>query len=362
MISKDEIMRVLQGYDKSKITIATLCSHSALQIFMGARQEGFRTIGVVTKKKKPMYDAFPLARPDEYVMVDDYHSSTDALSSLVDENVIFIPHGSLIEYVGEKIGDLRVPIFGNRRVLFWEANRNKMFQWMKDSGLNVPNSTTPENIKGPHMVKFPGAKGGKGYLIVSSPAEFKRKTAHVLKEGLVSKEDIDHALIQEYITGVRFYPHYFYSPLKKEGLRVGEGSLVLRSIDRRVETNVEEIYRSHAAGIEAEPSFAVAGNLPVIVRESLLIDVLNMGKQVVESSIRLFGGIPGPFCIETMCDEDFKFSAFEISARIVAGTNLYPLGSPYSAYLFKDWMSTGRRIALEIKTAMKTNALDKVVY
>ena len=257
---------------------------------------------------------------------------------------------------------MRVPIFGNRRVLFWEANRNKMFQWMKDSGLNVPNSTTPENIKGPHMVKFPGAKGGKGYLIVSSPAEFKRKTAHVLKEGLVSKEDIDHALIQEYITGVRFYPHYFYSPLKKEGLRVGEGSLVLMSIDRRVETNVEEIYRSHAAGIEAEPSFAVAGNLPVIVRESLLIDVLNMGKQVVESSIRLFGGIPGPFCIETMCDEDFKFSAFEISARIVAGTNLYPLGSPYSAYLFKDWMSTGRRIALEIKTAMKTNALDKVVY
>src|SRR3989338_1403237 len=110
MISKDEIMRVLQGYDNSKITIATLCSHSALQIFMGARQEGFRTIGVVTKKKKPMYDAFPLARPDEYVMVDDYHSSADALSSLVDENVIFIPHGSLIEYVGEKIGDLRVPI------------------------------------------------------------------------------------------------------------------------------------------------------------------------------------------------------------------------------------------------------------
>ncbi|RLG18690.1 5-formaminoimidazole-4-carboxamide-1-(beta)-D-ribofuranosyl 5'-monophosphate synthetase, partial [Candidatus Micrarchaeota archaeon] len=359
MISKKKITEIINGYNKRKLTIATLCSHSALQIFSGAKQEGFKTIGIVTKKKKKVYDAFPLAKPDEYVLVDDYNSCTDELNSLADKNVIFIPHGSLIEYVGKDIGELRLPIFGNRRVLFWEANRSMMFEWMMDAGLHVPKATTPDNIKGPHIVKFPGAKGGKGYLIVSSPSDFKRKTNQVLKEGIVTKKDVDNALIQQYITGVRFYPHYFYSPLTKtKGLRVGDGTLELMSIDRRVETNVEEIYRSHAAGIEAEPSFAVAGNLPVIVRESLLVDLLDMGKRVVESSIKLFGGIPGPFCIETICDEEFKFSAFEISARIVAGTNLYPQNSPYSSYLYHENMSTGRRIAREIKLARKKNMLS----
>jgi len=362
MISKEEIMRTVDGYDKKKLTIATLCSHSALQIFAGAKEEGFKTLGIVTKKKKPIYDAFPLAKPDEYVVVDDYNSSADALNSLADRNVVFIPHGSLIEYVGKKIGDLRVPIFGNRRVLFWEADRKKMFEWMKHAGLHVPGHTTPDKIHGPHIVKFPGAKGGKGYLVVSSPKEFKEKTAKVLKEGIVTKHDVENALIQEYLTGVRFYPHYFYSPLTKVGMPVGDGGLELMSIDRRVETNVEEIYRSHAAGIETEPSFAVAGNLPVVVRESLLTDLFDMGKRLVESSIKLFGGIPGPFCIETICDEEFKFSAFEISARIVAGTNLYPRGSPYSSYLFKEEMSTGRRIARELKLAVKKHALDKVLY
>ena len=362
MIPKKKIDETVAGYDKRKLAIATLCSHSALQIFHGAKQEGFKTIGIITKKKKAMYDAFPLAKPDEFILVNDYHEAADALNSLADRNAIFIPHGSLIEYVGKDIEDLRVPIFGNRRVLFWEADRQKMFQWMKKAGLRVPGSTTPDKIKGPHIVKFPGAKGGRGYLIVSSPKEFKEKTAHVIRDGLVTKQDVENALIQEYLTGVRFYPHYFYSPLTKEGLQVGEGHVEMLSIDRRIETNVEEIYRSHAAGIKTEPSFAVAGNMPVILRESLLIDVIDMGKRVVEASIDLFGGIPGPFCIETICDEDFRFSAFEISARIVAGTNLYPTGSPHTPYLFKEEMSTGRRIAREIKTALLMGKLEKVVY
>ncbi|VVC04041.1 5-formaminoimidazole-4-carboxamide-1-(beta)-D-ribofuranosyl 5'-monophosphate synthetase [Candidatus Burarchaeum australiense] len=362
MIPKSEILKTLAGYDKKKLAIATLCSHSALQIFTGAKQEGFKTIGIVTKKKKPMYDAFPLAKPDEYIVVDDYHSSADALNSLAERNVIFVPHGSLIEYVGKDIGNLRVPIFGNRRVLFWEADRHKMFQWMKKAGLRMPSSTGPDKIKGPHIVKFPGAKGGRGYLIVSSPKEFREKTTHLIREGVVAKKDVEGALIQEYLTGVRFYPHYFYSPLEKEGLRVGEGRLEMLSVDRRIETNIEEIYRSHAAGLKTEPSFAVVGNMPVILRESLLVDIMDMGKRVVEASIDLFGGIPGPFCIETICDDEFKFSAFEISARIVAGTNLYPKFSPYTPYIFKEEMSTGRRIAREIRLAVAQNKLDKVIY
>ena len=46
MISKEDIQEILKGYDKDDLTIATICSHSSLQIFHGARQEGFKTLGI----------------------------------------------------------------------------------------------------------------------------------------------------------------------------------------------------------------------------------------------------------------------------------------------------------------------------
>ena len=72
MIGKEEIDETLRRYNKSKITVATICSHSALQIFFGARQEGFRTLGICKKEAKKVYDSFPLAKPDEYLVVKNY--------------------------------------------------------------------------------------------------------------------------------------------------------------------------------------------------------------------------------------------------------------------------------------------------
>jgi 5-formaminoimidazole-4-carboxamide-1-beta-D-ribofuranosyl 5'-monophosphate synthetase len=81
-----------------------------------------------------------------------------------------------------------------------------------------------------------------------------------------------------------------------------------------------------------------------------------MGEAVVEKSLDIFGGIIGPFCLETVVTEELEFKVFEISARIVAGTNPYVNGSPYSEMIQPD-LSTGRRIAQEIKYANKTNKL-----
>ena len=49
-------------------------------------------------------------------------------------------------------------------------------------------------------------------------------------------------------------------------------------------------------------------------------------------------------------------------SRIVAGTNLYIEGSPYTQLRYNEPMSTGRRIAREIKTAVEKKVLDKIVY
>ncbi|MEM3361760.1 MAG: formate--phosphoribosylaminoimidazolecarboxamide ligase [Candidatus Anstonellaceae archaeon] len=349
VISKNQIKEILSSYDKEKIKIATVCSHSSLQIFKGAREEGFKTIGLLTNKDfREVYRAFPHGSPDEFL--EDFKFSKSTINELVEENVVLVPSGSLVEYFGDKIMDLSLPILGNRMSLIYEKNRLKMYEWLKKAGLNVPLILEPSKIDRPCVVKHSGAKGGRGYSIVHSPEEYYQKYGD--KEGLI---------VQEFIVGVRLYPHYFYSPLSTDGYQVAEGHLELMSVDRRLESNVDESYRTMLAGVPIKASFTVIGNEPVILRESLLPDILKMGKRVVESAYQIFGPLPGPFCLELICDENLEFYVFEVSARIVAGTNLFPEGSFYSCYS-KYHMSSGRRIAREIKDAIALDALDKIFY
>ncbi|HID73161.1 TPA: DUF1297 domain-containing protein, partial [Candidatus Micrarchaeota archaeon] len=68
------------------------------------------------------------------------------------------------------------------------------------------------------------------------------------------------------------------------------------------------------------------------------------------------------FCVETIINEDLEIFVFEVSARIVAGTNVYPEGSQYSTYYYDEPMSTGRRIARELKLAHKMKKLQDIVH
>ena len=64
----------------------------------------------------------------------------------------------------------------------------------------------------------------------------------------------------------------------------------------------------------------------------------------------------GPFCLETVVNDKLEFRVFEISTRIVAGTNPFINGSPYAEMIYPG-MSTGGRMALEIKDAIASNQL-----
>ena len=72
-------------------------------------------------------------------------------------------------------------------------------------------------------------------------------------------------------------------------------------------------------------------------------------------------GLFGPFCLEGIVTQDLILTVFEISARIVAGTNPFTGGSPYTVLKYNEPMSTGRRIAREIKIAIEQNCLEKVL-
>lgn len=359
MIKKEEIEELLKGYNPSKITIGTLCSHSALQIFHGAKKEGFKTFGIVSRERKDTYDAFPLAAPDSCLVVDDFAEVLDEKNQemLRKNNVVIVPHGSFVEYVGPKNLEEKfyVPMFGNRKVLEWEGDREKQRKWLEGAGLKMPRAYKPKEIDGKVFVKLHGAKGGAGFFTVSSIEELEKELG---KRGLKEKE----ITIQEFVSGARYYPHYFYSVFEAGGLKAGGGRLEMLGVDKRIEP-IDESYRGLPNVPEEFFDYTVTGNQPVILRESLLPEVLKMGVSVVAASIKMFDpGMIGPFSLETIYHPKRGFTVFEISARIVAGTNLYPEGSPYSAYIFEEQMSMGRRIAREIRVGIKRGALERVLF
>jgi 5-formaminoimidazole-4-carboxamide-1-(beta)-D-ribofuranosyl 5'-monophosphate synthetase len=361
VIPKTEINDVLRTYDSKQITVGTLGSHSALNIFKGAKEEGFNTVCVCKKQNEIMYKRFPLA--DQIIPIKEY---TDLLDDgiqrkLKQANTILVPHGSFNAYVGtdQMIDKLEVPLFGNRELLHWETDREKQREWLQRAGLRLPKIfSDPEDIDGLVIAKFPGAMGGKGYFLVESPKAFHRKAEDMLKRGHITKENLENIHFQEYIIGVNVYPLYFYSPLT--------GEVELLGMDRRYESTVDSIGKipaSEQLEINVNPTYTVVGNFPIVARESLLPELLRMGDNVAEVSKKIAApGIIGPFCLETVITDDMKIYTFEISARIVAGSNVGIGTSPYAYLKYGEGMYMGRRIAREIKNAIADNELEKVVY
>ncbi|RLF05123.1 MAG: hypothetical protein DRJ60_06055 [Thermoprotei archaeon] len=85
--------------DLSKITIATLGSHSALQILRGAKDEGFKTALICLKRRVNLYRRFNKLI-DEMLIVESFSEVAlpEIQEKLLSLNAILIPHGSLVEY------------------------------------------------------------------------------------------------------------------------------------------------------------------------------------------------------------------------------------------------------------------------
>jgi 5-formaminoimidazole-4-carboxamide-1-(beta)-D-ribofuranosyl 5'-monophosphate synthetase len=359
-INRQGILDILEEYDKEDITIATLGSHSSLHMFQGAKKEGFRTAVVCEKGREVPYQRFGVA--DEYIIVDKFSDivNEDVQQQLRDMNSVVFPHGSFVAYAGlDNIETIfNVPMFGNRDILRWEAERDLERKLMLESGIRIPKKiTNPGKIDGTVMVKFPGARGGKGYFVASSPEEFDKKIAAMVDREWITGEDIEKAHIEEYVLGCNYCIHFFYSALKDEVEVLG--------MDTRYESQIDGLCRVPAKDqldIPADPSYVITGNHPVVIRESLLTQVFDIGDNLVETAKKLVKpGMNGPFCLQTLCNDNLEIVVFEMSARIDGGTNTFMNSSPYSYIMFGEMMSMGRRVAREIKNAVEEDKLEVII-
>ena len=323
-VKKERILEILDGYDKENITIATLGSHTSLHILNGAKEEGFRTAIVCEKGREVPYERFGVA--DEFIMVDQFKDivNEEVQEKLRAMNAIVVPHGSFVAYAGlDNVEDkFNVPMFGNRDILRWEAERDL-----------------------------------ERKLLASSFEEFNSKIEAMKARGWIEDEDVEQAHIEEYVSGCNYCIHYFYSALDDE--------VELMGMDSRYESSIDGFVRMPAKDqldIDISPSYVVTGNHPVVIRESLLTQVFDIGDKLVKSAAELVKpGLNGPFCMQTLVNDNLEVVVFETSARTDGGTNTFMEGSAYTYLKYGSGMSMGRRVAREIKNGIERDELEKII-
>jgi len=210
VIRRPEIQKIVNGYDD--LRIAVLGSHSALEIMDGAKDEGLNTIVFCQKGRETPYQRFDRIA-DEIKILKKFSemSSTKNQKMLRDTNTIIIPHRSLTAYLGYNVieNSLKVPIFGNRALFQAEERNNKKNQYylLKKAGIKYPKIfKNPKDINKPAIVKVQEKKRRleRAFFTVSSFSDYKKKSESKIKQGIISKNDLKNAVIEQLVIGTYF--------------------------------------------------------------------------------------------------------------------------------------------------------------
>jgi hypothetical protein len=112
------------NYSLKNITIASIGSHSALDVARGAKDEGFKTLVITQKGRGEVYSNYyktngDLGCVDEVIELDTFKQILDPKikQHLLEKNVIFVPNRSFEVYLNDYDAiekDFTVPMFGNR--------------------------------------------------------------------------------------------------------------------------------------------------------------------------------------------------------------------------------------------------------
>jgi len=369
---------VIEGYSLDSLCVCVLGSHSALEICRGAKDEGFRTLTICQRGREKTYAKHYLSRErlgrnvgciDEVIVLEKFRDMVraDVQDRLRSKNAIIIPHRSLCVYLGYESleNELRVPLFGNRHLLRVEerdVERNQYYL-LEKAGIPHPRVIKdPSEIDGLVMVKAPEAVRGfeRAFFLASSEEEYYQKGEEMVRRGLISRESLERAVIEEFLVGSPFNFNFFYSPI--------DGEIELLGVDTRRQTNLEGILRIPATmqsevlrHIEARN--IEVGHIACTVRESLLergFELAEKFQKVCEEEYP--PGIIGPFALQTMIvpgPPHEEIVVYDVSVRAPGspGTKF----TPYSEYLWGETMSVGKRIAVEIRAAVKEGRINELI-
>ena len=384
MILRDEIAGILENYQRLKLRIGMTASHSALDICDGAIEEGFPTVAYSQKGREKTYSEYFKTKRnssgrvvrgmvDKTITMNSFNDvmNNDMQAEMRKRNVIYIPNRSFTSY--SKIDDIennfKVPMFGSRNMLrMEERTEDQDYYWiLEKAGLPYPEAIDdPQDIDCLVIVKLHHAqkKLERGFFTCASYEEYLEKSNSLLKEGVIDQASLDGARIERYVIGPVFNLNFFYSPLEEDMPK-----LELLGVDWRFESSLDGHVRLPAPQQmtmpvhQQIPEMTVVGHNTATIRESLLDKAFELGEKFVKASKEHYDpGIIGPFCLQTCIDKDMNYSIYDVAPRLGGGTNVHvSVGHPYGNATWRKPMSSGRRIAMEIRRAAEQDRLLEVL-
>lgn len=361
VIKRSDIKKILQNY--SDVRIGVLGSHSALEVMDGAKEEGFKTIVFCEKGREKPYQRFKRIA-DEIIVLDRFKemASPKIQKMLIETSTIIVPHRSFTVYLGyETIEDrFKVPIFGNRKIFQAEERANKRNQYylLEKAKIKLPKIfPNPKKIDRPVIVKVQEKKRRleRAFFTASSYDDFKKKSEDRIKQGIISREDLNKASIEELVIGTYMNFNFFHTPISETPDFIG--------IERRLQTNIHDYNALPARqqlDIDVDLQNIEVGHTPASIRESLLEKVIELGDKFVNTVKREYPpGIIGPFSLQSVITKDLELVVYDVSLR-VPGNPIVATTSPYTKYQYGMTFGVGRRIAMEIRKAQEQNRLDEI--
>ncbi len=384
MISKTDISEILEDYDRMKLRIGMTASHSALDICDGAIEEGFPTVAYCQKGREKTYSQYFKTQRnqsgrvvrgmvDKAIVLDRFDDvlAPSFQQNMRERNVVYIPNRSFTSYCG--IGaieeDFRVPMFGSRNMLRMEERTEEQdYDWiLEQAGLPYPDAIEdPQDIDCLVIVKLHHAEKQleRGFFTCASFEEYEEKSQALLKQGVIDAASLAGARIERYVIGPVFNLNFFYSPLEEEN-----NKLELLGVDWRFESSLDGHVRLPAPQQmtmpihQQIPEMTVVGHNTATIRESLLEQAYELGEKFIDASKEHYDpGIIGPFCLQTCIDKDMNYYIYDVAPRLGGGTNVHvSVGHPYGNATWRKPMSSGRRIAMELRRAVEQDRLDEVL-
>jgi len=359
---------LLEGYDLSRLRVGAVASHSALDVFDGAKDEGFETVAICQRGRERPYLRFRRV-VDHCLLLDRFADAArpENVERLRSLNTIVVPNRSFAVYLGyDTIEEgFPVPVFGNRRLLRYEerVGEKTYYRLLDEAGIRRPRVYhSPDEVDRPVIVKMPHARKRveRGFFIALDRDDLMKKLRELESRGVVRREDLARASIEELVLGAHFNVNYFRS--------VARGEVELLSIDRRIQTNLDG-FLHQPADVQLEllrvfpVEYVEIGHMPATIRERMLEKLIEVGDRFVEATERLEPpGIVGPFTLQLMVTPDLDVVVFDVATRIGGGTNIYMgLGSQYSKLIHGRPISMGRRIAMEIRECLNRGCLEKII-
>jgi len=362
VIKRSEIQKIVTEY--SDLTIGTLGSHSALEIMDGAKDENFHTLTVCQKGREVPYKRFARIS-DEIIIVNKFKDMLlpKIQSRLRLSNTIIVPHRALTAYLGYSAveNNFKVPIFGNRALFQAEerSHRKNQYYLLEKAKIKHPKVfKNPKDIDRLAIVKVQekSRKLERAFFNVSSYSDYKDKAETKIRRGLISRDALKIASIEELVIGTYFNFNYFYTPISEEVDFIG--------IERRLQTNVHDFVSlpaRHQLETSVELQNIEVGHTPASIRESLLDKVLSAGDKFVNAVKKEYPpGIIGPFSLQSVITRDLEIVVYDVSLR-VPGNPIVATTSPYTKYKYGITFGVGRRIAMEIKRAQQEGKLEEIV-